>query len=192
MNKLKDKYPLAIIPMDTLLFRAAPNNNYYDSMFFSFDYYGTSSSEFHNAPIQTWVTKKPIISRLIVKGMKSAHVYKTDLEYCYYTFCDEWEYDLYIKNRKNPKFESFLNFLRQNEIDSWVGSIENKIPMELHLFSINNNNLIKFKQYIDPEKNKGLMNKKTFKKVILLDANTAKFPKIPSLKLYGDCCTPTT
>ena len=59
--------------------------------------------------------------------------------------------------------------LKKNRIDSWVTSIHNGTDIELHLFTDNNKSLIQFKQNIDNEKNRIIVNKDSFNKVILLD-----------------------
>ena len=169
MDKLIDKYKLAIIPKDTILFRKAPDKKVYDAMFFSFDIFGANSSEYADCVTQIWVTKKPIISRLLVKGKLTPQIYETDLEYCYEKFCGEKKYYLDIKHRLNPKRKAFLDFLKTNGMETWVSSVENGTSMELLLFSDNNNNLIKFKQYIYKEKNRILIKKESFDKIILLD-----------------------
>ena len=172
MNELKDKYKLAIIPKDTLLFRKAPDKNAHDTMFFSFDFFGTNSSDYSNFTTQIWATQKPIISRLLVKGKLSPQIYETDLEYCYEKFCGEKKYYLDIKHRLNPKRKPFLDFLTANGMDTWVTSVENGTPMELHLYTANNRSLVKFKQFIDTNKNSTLTKKDSFDNVILLDSNT--------------------
>lgn len=171
MEKLKNKYQLAIIPKDTILFRKAPDNKVYESMFFSFDTYGTYSSDYTNTPTQIWVTRLPILSRLIIKDKITPEIYDTDLEYCYHKFCGEQEYYLNIKTRKNPKFKPFLEYLKRNDINSWVTSVENNTCMELHLFTDKNKNLVKFKELVDNEKNRTLVNKDTFGNVILINPN---------------------
>ena len=79
MDKLRLKYKLAIIPKDTILFRKAPDNGIYESMYFSFNSSGTYSSDFNSGPTQQWKTKQTIISRFIVKGKISPLIYENDL-----------------------------------------------------------------------------------------------------------------
>lgn len=169
MDNLKLKYKLAIIPKDTILFRKASDNGIYESMYFSFTSSGTCSSDFNSGPTQLWKTKQTIISRFIVKGKLSPFIYETDLEYCYYQFCSENKYYLDVKHRNNPKCKGFLAFLKNIGIDSWVTSVHNGTDVELHLFTDNNKSLIQFKKNIDNEKNRILVNKDSFNKVILLE-----------------------
>ena len=169
MDKLRIKYKLAIIPKGTILFRKAPDNRIYESMYFSFNSSGTYSSDFNSGQTQQWITKQTIISRFIIKGKISPHIYETDLEYCYHQFCGEFKYYLDVKHRNNPKRKDFLASLKNIGIDSWVTSIHNGTDIELHLFTDNNNSLIQFRQNIDNEKNRIIINKDSFNKVILLD-----------------------
>ena len=169
MEELKNKYLLAVIPADTLLFRKAADKKVYESMYFSFNSAGTFSSDHSNEPTQTWRTIRPIISRLIVNDKLSPPKYNTDLEYCYHQFCGEELYYLEIRSRNNPKRKAFLEFLKGKGIDSWVTPVENKMAMELHLFTVENKELVKFKQFINEDKNKILGNKETFDRVVLLD-----------------------
>jgi hypothetical protein len=169
MDKLRLKYKLAIIPKDTILFRKAPDNGIYESMYFSFNSSGTYSTDFNSGPIQQWKTKQTIISHFIVKGKISPLIYKTDLEYCYQQFCGEDKCYLDVKHRNNPKCKDFLAYLKKNGIDSWVTSVHNGTDVELHLFTENNKNLIQFKQNVDNEKNRIIVNKDSFNKVTLLD-----------------------
>jgi len=168
LDKLKNKYKLAIIPKGTLLFRKAVDNKVYESMYFSFNYIGTYCDD-NSATTQIWKTTKPIISRLIVKGMLSPHIYETDIAYCYEKFCGEDVYYLNAKRRNNPKLKQFLDYLKTNGITSWVTSAENHTPMELHLFTGNNKSLVKFKQTIEQEKNILLLKKDSFDKVVVLN-----------------------
>ena len=169
MDNLRLKYKLAIIPKDTILFRKAPDNGIYESMYFSFNSSGTYSSDFNSGPTQQWRTKQTIISRFIVKGKISPLIYKTDLEYCYHQFCGEDKFYLDLKKRNNHKRKDFLAYLKNFGIDSWVTSVHNGTDIELHLFAENNEKLIKFKQNIDNKKNRIIVNKDSFNKVILLD-----------------------
>jgi len=169
MEELKSKYLLAIIPTDTLLFRKAADKNVYDSMYFSFNSAGTYSSDYSGNPTQTWITIRPIVSRLIVNENVSSQKYNTDLEYCYHQFCGEELYYLDIKRRHNQKRKPFLDFLKSKGIDSWVTPVENKMAMELHLFTVENKELVEFKQFINEDKNKILGNKETFNRVVFLD-----------------------
>jgi Trm5-related predicted tRNA methylase len=43
------------------------------------------------------------------------------------------------------------------------------MAMELHLFTVENKELVKFNQFINEDKNKILGNKETFDRVVLLD-----------------------
>lgn len=171
MNKLRDKYKFAVIPRGTLLFRRAPNILIHDSMYFSFDYYGSASTDYIDSPLQLWITINPIISTFIVDKKTSNNIYLTDLSYLYKEFCNEEKYHLDIKHRNNTKLKEFLFFLTKNNINSWVTSVENKAAMELHLFTTNNKQFIKFKQEINEYKNRILIRKNSFNSVILLDSS---------------------
>jgi hypothetical protein len=174
MDNIKLKYKLAIIPKDTILFRKAPDNGIYETMYFSFTASGTYSSDFNSGPTQLWKTKAHIISLFIVKGKLSPFIYETDLEYCYRQFCGEDKCYLDIKHRNNSKLKDFLASLKKIGFDSWVTSIHNGTDIELHLFTDNNRSLIQFKQNIDNEKNINILKRDSFNKVILLDLKDYK------------------
>lgn len=171
METLINKYKLVIIPKNTILFRKAKDNKVYESMFFSFDFYGTGSSDYNDKPIQLWVTKVPIISRLIVSGSLNSNIYLSDLNTLYKIFSGENKHELDIKSRHNPNRKAFLQFLKLNKIDSWVTSVEDNTCNELHLFTDKNNNLVRFKKIITHEKNPYLSRKDSFENLILIDLN---------------------
>ena len=152
MKELKDRYTQLLIPEGTHFFRKALNTEIYETMFFSFDTFVVGAINYLEKPTQVWITKKPIISSFILKEKTKNNFYITDLEYCYEKFCGEKMHYLEIKSRENPDRNSFLDFLKQNKIDSWVTSVENKYDNEFHVFSDKNEEYMAFKEYLT-EKN---------------------------------------
>jgi hypothetical protein len=151
MNELKDRYVKVLIPEKTYFFRKALNTQIYETMFFSFDTYVTGAINYLDKPTQIWITRKPIISSFILKEKTKNNFYITDLEYCYERFCGEKMHYLDIKCIENPNRKAFLEFLKQNNIDSWVTSVENKSENEFHVFSNKNEEIISFKEYLTPK-----------------------------------------
>ena len=167
MNELKDRYAKVLIPEGTFFFRKAFNTQIYETMFFSFDTYVVGAINHREKPTQIWITKKPIISSFIVKKITKCGFYITDLEYCYKNFCGEKMHYLDIKCRENPNRKFFLDFLKQNKIDSWVTSVENKYDNEFHVSSNKNEECMSFKEYLTP-KNEDYYNEiNSFKKLII-------------------------
>lgn len=148
MNEIK-QYKQVIIPKGTIFFRRALNSNVYETMFFSFDTYLDGAINHMDKPIQVWITKKEIISNFIIKDEPKTNIVLTDLDYLYELFCAIKEDYLYLKHSDNPKRKAFFNFLKINDIDTWVTSVENKEALEFHIFSDSNNELIEFKEFIN-------------------------------------------
>ena len=140
MQSMNEKYKKVHIPAGTLFFRRAPNSEIHPSMFFSFSSYGSYSCIIEGSFLQFWETKTAIISHLTVKEKLN----ETDIEWLYNQYCGDDEYYLNIKNIENPKRQGFLDFLKQNDFDSWVDSVENGTEMEFHLFSDNNSELVRY------------------------------------------------
>lgn len=149
MKELKDRYAKVLIPEGTYFFRKALNTKIYETMFFSFDTYVVGAINHLEKPIQVWITKKAIISTFILKEKTKSN--ETDLEYCYEKFCGEKMDYFDIKCIENPNRKSFLNFLKQNKIDSWVTSVENKYDNEFHVFSDKNEEYMSFKECLTPK-----------------------------------------
>lgn len=150
MNKIK-QYKKVIIPKGTIFFRRALDSNVYETMFFSFDTYLVGAINHMDKPIQVWITKKEIISNFIIKDEPKTNIVLTDLDYLYELFCGIKEDYLYLKHRDNPKRKAFFNFLKINNIDTWVTSVENKEALEFHILSNSNNELIEFKEFINKD-----------------------------------------
>ena len=151
MNELKKLYPIVLIPEGTCFSRKAFDTQIYETMFFSYDTYVVGAINHREKPTQVWITKKPIISTYIIKNKTKNNFYITDLEYCYEKFCGEKMDYLKLKHKDNPRRGDFLNFLKQNRIDSWVTSAENKVDFEFHLFTEKNEKLMGFKEYLNKE-----------------------------------------
>lgn len=166
MKELKDRYTQLLIPEGTHFFRKALNTEIYETMFFSFDTFVVGAINYLEKPTQVWITKKPIISSFILKEKTKNNFYITDLEYCYEKFCGEKMHYLDIKSRENPDRNSFLDFLKQNKIDSWVTSVENKYDNEFHVFSDKNEEYILFKEYLNDKNEKYYNEFNSFKDII--------------------------
>ncbi len=147
MNEIK-QYKKVIIPKGTIFFRRALDSNVYETMFFSFDTYLVGAINHMDKPIQVWITKKEIISNFVIKDKPKPNIVLTDLDYLYELFCGIKEDYLYLKNKDNPKRKAFFNYLKRNNIDTWVTSVENKEAIEFHIFSDSNNDMIEFKEFI--------------------------------------------
>jgi hypothetical protein len=143
------QYKKVIIPKETIFFRRALDSNVYETMFFSFDTYLVGAINHMDKPIQVWITKKEIISNFIIKDKPKPNIVLTDLDYLYELFCRIKEDYLYLENKDNPKRKAFFNYLKRNNIDTWVTSVENKEALEFHIFSDSNNELIEFKEFIN-------------------------------------------
>lgn len=148
MDEIKH-YKKVIIPKGTIFFRRALDSNVYETMFFSFDTYLVGAINHMDKPKQVWITKKEIISNFIIKDKPKPNIVLTDLDYLYELFCGIKEDYLYLKNKDNPKRKAFFNYLKRNNIDTWVTSVENKEALEFHIFSDSNNELIEFKEFIN-------------------------------------------
>ncbi|MEO9531938.1 MAG: hypothetical protein ABJF27_15145 [Crocinitomicaceae bacterium] len=168
MKTLSRQYKKVQIPEGTLLFRKAVDNSYYPSMFFGFDACGVYSSDYKSTPLQLWETKINLESTFSVKDLNPKVHYKTDLESCYMDFCEEERYYMDVKSRHNPNRDAFFEFLRANNIDSWVTTVNNNMPMELVLFTNDNSSLVSFKMIIENEKEGPLLDHDSFKDIIIL------------------------
>jgi len=170
---IRANYKIAIIPKDTLLFRRFHDNKIHPLMFFGFDEFSTSSNKENlKNDLQVWTTKKTIISTfLIVDGVFGSPNYYNELQFLYFIFSNEEKYYLDIKHYKNPQRLDFINFLKENNIDSWVTYTEGnkKHLMELFLFTNINKDFVKFKKYISSKSNPVLFDKNTTDKIIFLD-----------------------
>jgi hypothetical protein len=166
IKNLKDRYLQVLIPEGTHFFRKAFDTQIYETMFFSFDTFVVGAIDYLEKPTQIWITKKPIISTLIVKEKQKCNSYETDLEYCYEKFCGEKKDYLDLKNKKNPKRKAFLDFLKQNEIDSWVTSVENNFDNEFHIFANKNEECVVFKEYLNEKNEKYYNGFNSFKDII--------------------------
>ncbi len=153
------QYKKVIIPKGTIFFRRALYSNVYETMFFSFDTYLVGAINHMDKPIQVWITKKEIISNFIIKEEPKNNIVLTDLDYLYELFCGIKEDYLYLKNKDNPKRKAFLNYLKRNNIATWVTSVENKEALEFHIFSDSNNEMIAFKEFINKD------NARTYNKI---------------------------
>lgn len=167
MNIIK-QYKKVIIPKGTIFFRRALDSNVYETMFFSFDTYLVGAINHMDKPKQVWMTKKEIVSNFIIKDKPKPNIVLTDLDYLYELFCDKKEDYLYLKNKDNPKRKSFFNYLKRNNIDTWVTSVENKEALEFHIFSDSNNELIEFKELINDENNIVYNDINSFKNIFII------------------------
>lgn len=70
MSAILAKYGAYIIEPGTLLFRQAPNREFYDSMFFGFCEIGASTSNTMSDNIQVWQTTQTIKSLLMLRGQR--------------------------------------------------------------------------------------------------------------------------
>lgn len=148
MEKLKDRYQKILIPEGTHFFRKALNTEIYETMFFSFDTFVVGAINHLEKPTQIWITKKPIISSFIIKEKTRSGFYITDLEYCYENFCGQKIDYIELKLKTNPNRKAFLDFLKQNKIDSWITSVENRYDNEFHIYTDQNEEYIVFKEYL--------------------------------------------
>ena len=150
VNEIR-KYKKVIIPKGTIFFRRALDSNVYETMFFSFDTYLVGAINYIDKPKQVWITKKEIVSNFIIKNNSKPNIILTDLDYLYELFFGIKEDYLYLKIKENPKRYDFFNYLKKNNINTWVTSVENKEALEFHIFSDSNNELIEFKEFINDE-----------------------------------------
>jgi hypothetical protein len=150
VNEIK-QYKKVIIPKGTIFFRRALDSNVYETMFFSFDTYLVGAINHMDKPKQVWITKKEIVSNFIIKDKPKPNVVLTDLDYLYELFCGLKEDYIYLKIKENPKRNDFFNYLKKNNIDTWVTSVENTEALEFHIFSDSNNDMIEFKEFINKD-----------------------------------------
>ena len=62
-----------------------------------------------------------------------------------------------LKLKTNPNRKAFLEFLKQNKIDFWITSVENRLDNEFHIYTDQNEEYMVFKEYLTP-KNKEYYN----------------------------------
>ncbi len=167
MNVIK-QYKKVIIPKGTIFFRRALDSNVYETMFFSFDTYLVGAINHMDKPKQVWITKKEIVSNFIIKDKPKPNIVLTDLDYLYELFCGIKEDYLYLKFKENPKRNDFFNYLKKNNIDTWVTSVENKQALEFHIFSDSNDALIEFKELINDENNIVYNDINSFKNIFII------------------------
>jgi len=142
MSAILEKYGTYIIEPGTLLFRQAPNRQFYDSMFFGFCENGASTSNHWSDNIQIWKATREIKSLLMLKGQ-----HKTGEEPILYSAIVDiynehfpadrrHEYDdLLLKKQDTVYRRRIIRLLKNEGICSWVCSVEDNYPMELFLFA---------------------------------------------------------
>jgi hypothetical protein len=159
MKSLLEKYGSYVVEPGTILFRRAPTTDYFESMFFGFDIYGTSASGLFTSEVQQWKVVRPIQSLFMVKGVTKGKKVRSAIVEVYNSFFPsdpkESRDDVHLKRYECPERAILFQKLCENNIYSWTTSVEDKISMELCLFgsTILNQSQVRFMSIIPKDKN---------------------------------------
>ncbi len=149
-----------IIEKGTKLFRRSQNQQISDEMFFGFCPYGTFSSFNRTEPIEQWITLSEIKGNLMLKDVGNKYRLKSSIPQIYNSFKPSENCDLLELKKYGSKRNELIDFLRKQNINNWVSSVEDKYEMELFLFSNSEeiSTFVKYSRQLDPKEDYDKMN----------------------------------
>lgn len=149
-----------IIEKGTKLFRRSNKQEISEQMFFGFCPYGTFSSYHRTEPIELWITLTEIKGNLMLKDIHNPYRLKSSIPQIYNSFNASENYNLLELKKYGNKRNELIDFLRKQNINNWVSSVEDKYEMELFLFSNSEeiSTFVKYSRQLDPKEDYDKMN----------------------------------
>ena len=155
MNDLYEKYGYCQIPKDTYLFRS--NTDIGGVLFFATNVVIASSFNKESKLIQIWKTTKEVDVLFMVSNISESRGWvKSAIVELYQSFYpNEMEIDdLEIKQFNFGKRQKLIAEMEKQGVNGWFSSLENRVELEICLFTNNNLQLVEktddvliYKQY---------------------------------------------